>query len=317
MSRRKRSVSRRKRSVSEKDASLAAHLAEYAALRAEVIARFDWQRQAFAYLATLATAGVALISAKDRINLAPSDVGELSVLVPLITVPLAVIFFDNELMIWGIYNYLSKHLRVDVAQRIANSDVLRLEQKRFSDMTWGRTIRCSHRALSWTRWVFFLVPTAGPIAYAMVHLPDWWDASHSYSSIIWIYRVLFVVDLVLLAILLLGIVVSIYARSEVWDVPIEVRVTGNTSRWVVVRVAILSWVSRQQIISTAQVPPSLARDVLGLWEFGPPPLSRSGSYLKSSRPEGPAMPAPSEVHVRRGWVWAAGDVAGPVVRRAW
>ncbi len=209
------------RGLTDKDPVLAAHLAEYQSLRQEVTSRFDWQRQAFAYLAVIATAGATLISASTRGF--PLALSPLAVLLPLITVPLGLIFFDNELVIWGMYHYLGTHLRRNIGARIAgmepgNTDhrwVLMLEQRRFHDLP--DMIRSCHQLLSIGRWFFFLVPTVGPIIYASVHIGDWWDGAYH-----WWYRSFYVLDYLLLLALLWGIAMAIRARRLVWKAQEEV-----------------------------------------------------------------------------------------------
>ncbi len=199
---------------SPKDKASQAYLAEYQALRQEVGARFDWQRQAFLYLATIAGAGATLITATkfatgDALAVSSGALGTLSLFVPLVAVPIAFIFFDNELMIWSIVQYLNGHLRSQIASLAEDDGVLQVEAMRFHNM--GPVIVVCHQVLSVGRWIFFLVPTLGPTCYALIQRHSW--ANSGYSPLFWS---LLLVDILLVLALVLAMGVAFFTRRQIW-----------------------------------------------------------------------------------------------------
>lgn len=87
-----------------------AYLAEYTRIWTEVGWRFDNQRLAFNVTMTFAA---ALLAA----HYAGHVEEDLYFFAPLLLAPLGFIFFDNELMIWGIIHYAHTFANADDADR--------------------------------------------------------------------------------------------------------------------------------------------------------------------------------------------------------
>jgi hypothetical protein len=164
------------------------------------MARFDNQRQAFNYLVTLLAAIAGLLATKT-VHVEP----EWFFWLPIIIAPLGFIFFDNELMIWGIVRYTRSHLHnriVDLMGEAQSSNVLMLEKKRFEN---AKTQKC-HRVLSLGRWMLFVVPTVASIIYAATYASAW---RQSY------YVILFLVDCIITILLLWGMLQAA-SEQNVW-----------------------------------------------------------------------------------------------------
>jgi hypothetical protein len=151
------------------DGLLEAHLAEYEALTAELTSRFESQRQAFNYLVLVLGGAVALLGgAAGERSMPLLAAPEIFFWLPLVTAPLAFIFFDNELMIWSIIWYVRHHLRLQVQAAVGSDGVWLMEESRFRYL--GRFCDPCHRLLSYGRWLFFLFPVALSTWYALAEL---------------------------------------------------------------------------------------------------------------------------------------------------
>ncbi len=130
---------------------LKVYLEEYRALMDEINARFESQRLAFNLTILTIGALLAALSGKDRIQ--PEWMPPLLIAVPFFIVPMACIFFDNELLIWGIIRHINGDLGDAVRQLTGSQLPLSMESRRFR----STEIRIAHQALSYGRWVLFLV----------------------------------------------------------------------------------------------------------------------------------------------------------------
>jgi hypothetical protein len=142
-------------------------LAEYNSLRSEIIARMNNQTSVFSYfLAALAgvVSGCSVLAQKDSFELIPWVI----LFTPLITTPLAFIFFDNEIMIFGTGGYIYDSLRPQL--EAAPGDVTMLLDDRFAKL-YKLTTRI-HRSLSVGRWLLFLVPNMCGFAALLFIAPD-------------------------------------------------------------------------------------------------------------------------------------------------
>jgi hypothetical protein len=164
----------------ESELRLTAYVEEYKRIWDEVLSRFESQRQAFAFtigiFGTLVTV-ITAIENPSRAAEASPVTGALSSLsplllfwVPLVVVPFGFIFFDNELMIWGIVRYTRNHLCDQVSALVADSNVFLMEKSRFPD---PRTRSC-HFVLSLGRWTIFILPIVISLGYAIAKRPDFW-----------------------------------------------------------------------------------------------------------------------------------------------
>lgn len=187
------------------------HLAEFTSLRQEISSRFDNQRQTFTYLFTFLGAILAVV-ASGKLGLDTRGLGldeRLLVLLPLVVAPLGFIFFDNELMIWGIHYYIGQHLSPTVSELVGQHKVLCVESRRFDYL--NRWSSECHRCLSLGRWSLFVIPTVVPIAYAAVSAighPERWLAFP--------YGLLLMIDCVVAALLLWAIVMAVSEQNRCW-----------------------------------------------------------------------------------------------------
>ena len=150
------------------DGLLEAHLAEYEALTAELTSRFESQRQAFNYLVLVLGGTVALLGAAGDRPMPLLTAPDLFFWLPLLTAPLAFIFFDNELMIWSIIGYVRHYLRLQVQATVGSDGVWQMEESRFRYL--GRFCDPCHRLLSYGRWLFFLFPVVLSTWYAFAEV---------------------------------------------------------------------------------------------------------------------------------------------------
>jgi hypothetical protein len=183
------------------NSAAAALIAEYESLRQEFFARLESQRQAFSYLAIILAALIALIGA-DK---APNNPAVVLLPLPLVVAPLGFIFFDNELVIWGIAAYIRDNLRPELS-KLVDHKVL-LYEGRFSGSHRSRL----HLVLSSGRWLLFVIPTALPIAYAvwMGTLKSWFTSLP--------YMPFMILDAFLALILVCAICVAVSYRMRVWE----------------------------------------------------------------------------------------------------
>ncbi|MEH2149109.1 hypothetical protein [Nostoc sp.] len=183
---------------------LTAYLVEYESIWAEVYARFDNQRQSFNYLVTL-LAAIAGLLASNTVQLEP----KVFFWLPLIISAFAFIFFDNELIIWGIVNYTRIHLHNKVAEVVGDENVLLLERQRFID----RRTSTIHRLLSLGRWLLFIVPDIASILYATYKTEMWWKSP---------YILLFAANCLVVGLLLWTVIHAIKQQS-IWRAFLELK----------------------------------------------------------------------------------------------
>jgi hypothetical protein len=192
---------------------LDAYLAEYERIWDELLSRFESQRQAFAFtlgifgtLVTVITSmetSPAAAAGSSGLGSALSSLNPLLLFwVPLVVVPFGYIFFDNELMIWGIVRYTRNHLHDHVAALVGDRNVIMLEQNRFPDPK----TRSVAFVLSLGRWILFIVPIVVALSYAIVRQPHFWST--------W-YLAIFALDLIATG-LLLWAMVRAAAEQEIW-----------------------------------------------------------------------------------------------------
>jgi hypothetical protein len=174
-------------------------IAEYESLREEFFARLESQRQAFNYLAVILAAMIALIGA-DRL---PVDLAVLLLALPLVVAPLGFIFFDNELVIWGIAAYIRDTLRPQLT-RLVGQKVL-LYEGRFESH--GSRL---HLLLSTGRWLLFIVPTLLPIGYAA-----WNGTLNSWLTAL-PYMPFMMLDVFLFGVLGWAVYRAVCSRNQVW-----------------------------------------------------------------------------------------------------
>jgi hypothetical protein len=149
-------------------AALQVYLQEYDKIWDEVSARFESQRQAFNYVLIVAGAVITAYSA-GRGN------PYIYLLAPLLITSLGYIFFDNELMIWGIVYYTRNHLQKRIRAITGDDEVLALENHRFAYMPSGG--RKAHQFVSFGRWLVFIMPSLVMIISAL-QSPRWrWDTA--------------------------------------------------------------------------------------------------------------------------------------------
>jgi hypothetical protein len=145
-------------------------LAEYATLRDEMLGRLQSQSQAFAHV--LAVGAVAfglagtIVSSTTLLAVSPDVKVMAALMVPVAVVPVSMIFFDNEIMIFVIGGYIWEMLRPRLREAEAGSlpgDAL---------LVIGRKLNVVHFGVSATRWIAFLVPVLMAYVYALQHLGD-------------------------------------------------------------------------------------------------------------------------------------------------
>jgi hypothetical protein len=191
---------------------LNAYLAEYERIWDELVSRFESQRQAFAFtigiFGTLVTVITTMenpwpISDASGLEKALSSLNPLLLFwVPLVVVPFGFIFFDNELMIWGIVAYTRNNLHARISALIGDANVILMEMNRFPN---PKTRSC-HFVLSLGRWTIFILPVVVSLAYAIVRRPQFYTT--------W-YVGIFALDLVATA-LLLWAMVRAAIEQDIW-----------------------------------------------------------------------------------------------------
>jgi hypothetical protein len=180
-------------------------LQEYETVWAEVFARFENQREAFNYV--LIVIGGAAAAYPTLGSHGPLLV-YFYLLAPLVITSLGYIFFDNEIMIWGIVYYTRQHLRPRIQQLTGDDAAVDLEQRRFAYMPAGA--RSAHRMLSYGRWAVFLMPSLAMVAIAVSHRHD------SHASVA-AFAALSFLNAIAAAVLIHGMVLAA-RRHSVWTV---------------------------------------------------------------------------------------------------
>jgi hypothetical protein len=153
-------------------------LAEYAALRGEMLGRLQAQSQTFAHVLAVGALAAGLAGAALKTNgswFSPQDKVMLALLVPLAVIPVSMIFFDNEVMIFTIGAYIWEHVRPRLQAAEPGSyagDVL---------ASIGPKTNVIHFCISIARWTAFLVPSLLAYVYAWRHLGDVAAAWRTYA----------------------------------------------------------------------------------------------------------------------------------------
>ena len=172
-----------------------AYLAEYNTLRSEVLARIQTQNQAFNFLLIIVGASITAVittaNSAAHWNLVPVTFA-IVLLLPLVTCPLAYMFFDNELMIHAIGSYIYWDRRL----RFIN---LTDEKHLFGSVADFKFLPPStskvFHPISRGRWVLFCIPTFLPIVFFPVFIAAKWNSMPNYSLLIDISAVgLFLLD---------------------------------------------------------------------------------------------------------------------------
>ena len=185
------------------DSAAHALVAEYESLRQEFFARLESQRQAFSYLVLIAAAVIAFVGALTGSKANTIDSALLLLALPLVIAPLGFIFFDNDLVIWGIAGYIRDTLRPELSSLVQHR-VLLYEGRR-GNFFQSRLSKL-HLLLSTGRWLLFLVPTILPLGYAL-WMGTWssWIRSPRYLT-------LMIIDALLVMVLLWAVYESIRCR---------------------------------------------------------------------------------------------------------
>jgi hypothetical protein len=180
-----------------------AYLAEYNTLRSELLARIQTQNQTFNFLLIIVGAGITAVittaNSDKPWNLAPV-IFAVALLLPLVTCPLAYMFFDNELMIHAIGSYLYWDRRLKFIALTGDEHV-------FGSITDFNFLPAStHKVfqpISRGRWFLFCVPTFLPIVFIPFYTYAKWATVQNYSNgvkaVAVVVLVLDIVEVVILA----------------------------------------------------------------------------------------------------------------------
>jgi hypothetical protein len=183
------------------DKELTVYMAKYGSLREELFQRFQFQGQAFNFLILVLTALLATGAAQFGQGRGEFLTG-LALLIPLVTGPFGYLYLAHDLMIFGIAGYIQGDLTQDVS-RVLGRDIS-LADARFDHLSDAGLL--AHRVLAPSRWLLFIFPTVVPVVYA-AFFSDVWKAFP--------YSVLFVLDCIVVAVLLLTMAAA--AREQaVW-----------------------------------------------------------------------------------------------------
>lgn len=191
-----------------------AYLAEYNTLRAEVLARIQTQNQTFNFLLIIVGAGItAVITTANSNN--PSNITPVTfavvLLLPLVTCPLAYMFFDNELMIHAIGSYLYWDRRLKFV-------ALTREEHVFGSVTdFSYLPPSTHKVfqpISRGRWFLFCVPTFLPIVFVPFYAYAKWATVQNYANIVKVSAaIIFLLD-VLEVVILAGVIKWIFDNNK-------------------------------------------------------------------------------------------------------
>ena len=146
-----------------------AYLAEFNTLRSELLARIQTQNQAFNFLLIIVGASITAIittaNSNNPSNLVPVTFA-IVLLLPLITCPLAYMFFDNELMIHAIGSYIYWDRRLKFIELTNDQNLFRS----ITDFNFlpGSTRRV-FQPISRGRWYLFCIPTFLPVVFLPVY----------------------------------------------------------------------------------------------------------------------------------------------------
>lgn len=188
-------------------------MAEYDSLRSEQLARISNQQQAFQFLVAVLAAGVATVV--SLINVTGFDLERLpqyALLLPVVAAPLTFIFLDNEIMIFGTGAFISGHLKKCIRSVVKNKSILLSDGRRFTYTNLLALV--THPWISIGRWLLFVLPVVGPVAYAVADREKW-PAYQSWASL------LLIIDMLLVVLTFIGLVAAVavrlnWVKSE-WD----------------------------------------------------------------------------------------------------
>jgi hypothetical protein len=161
-----------------------AYIAEYNSLRAEVLARVQTQNQTFNFLLVILGASITAIittanSAKPE-HLPPVILA-VALLLPLITCPLAYMFFDNELMIHAIGSYIYYDRRRKIADITGDPHLF----ESIADFKYlPPSTHSVFHPISRGRWILFCIPAYVPLVFVPLYVYTRRDILAGYSIII-------------------------------------------------------------------------------------------------------------------------------------
>lgn len=161
-----------------------AYLAEYNTLRSEVLARIQTQNQAFNFLLIIVGASITAIittaNSNNPSNLVPVTFA-IVLLLPLISCPLAYMFFDNELMIHAIGSYLYWDRRLKFIKLTEDGQVFRsITDFNFLPPSTQKVFQ----PISYGRWYLFCIPTFLPVLFLPVYTWVKWASLPHHSRLI-------------------------------------------------------------------------------------------------------------------------------------
>jgi hypothetical protein len=156
--------------------ALDAYLAEYNSLRGEVMSRVQTQSQALTNVLIVIGVAITILVAGFEGKIALSSaIVIIGLFLPLVTFPLAFIFFDAEIMIHAIGSLIYHDLRLRVAKQISGDDKRVFESIiDFRHLDNQPTKQLQHW-LSVGRWGIFVVTTFFPTLGIAVYTITEWD----------------------------------------------------------------------------------------------------------------------------------------------
>jgi hypothetical protein len=161
-----------------------AYLAEYNTLRSEVLARIQTQNQTFNFLLIVVGASITAIittaNSDKPWNLVPVTFAVV-LLLPLVTCPLAYMFFDNELMIHAIGSYLYWDRRLKFVAFTGDEHLFRsISDFKFLPPSTHKVFQPISRG----RWYLFCVPAFLPLVFVPFYTYAKWSAVQHYSNVV-------------------------------------------------------------------------------------------------------------------------------------
>ena len=189
------------------DLRLDVMLAEYDNICAELYERWDTQRQSIAFVVAVLGATLGL-AASEGFDLT----ADLVVWLPILVAPFAFLFFDNELMIWGIIRYIVHELWPKITEIVGEDRVpVGLDSRRFDPSM--RAVQPTHFVMSVSRWILFFVPIFGAPAFVVASGFQFLSSPLTVAAI--------VIDLILGVLLLAGAFVAVRLRRSVWKLRVS------------------------------------------------------------------------------------------------
>lgn len=191
-----------------------AYIAEYNTLRSELLARIQTQNQAFNFLLIIVGAAITAIittaNSEKSANLVPVVLA-IALLLPLVTCPLAYMFFDNELMIHAIGSYIYWDMRVRFIELTNDPSLF----KSISDFSYlPPSTRSVFQPISRGRWYLFCIPTFLPLIFTPIYIYVKWASLPNYSSVIEISAIIIFLLDVLEAFILLRAIIWVFVNNK-------------------------------------------------------------------------------------------------------